>query len=176
MHYRRQRLEGGTYFFTVVTFERRPILVKKIDDLRRAFAIVMNDRPFVIDAHVIMPDHIHMIWTLPEGDADYPTRWRLVKHYFSRMNLPAAGESISLSRASKQERPLWQRRYWEHVIRDEQDMNNHIEYIHYNPVKHGVTGSPDEWEFSSFRKFVKNGYYPPSWKPEKDLITGNYLE
>lgn len=166
----------GHIFFTVVTFDRRPILVKNIDNLRRAFAIVMNDRPFIIDAYVIMPDHIHMIWTLPEGDADYPTRWRLIKHYFSRTIFPAADESISLSRAAKQERTLWQRRYWEHVIRDDQDMNNHIEYIHYNPVKHRLTESPDEWEFSSFRKFVKNGYYPPSWNPEKDLITGNYLE
>jgi putative transposase len=176
MHYRRQRLEGGTYFFTVATFDRRPILIDNIENLRRAFAIVMKERPFIIDAHVIMPDHIHMIWTLPEFDSDYPTRWRLIKHYFSRMILPRNDELISLARISKKERQIWQRRYWEHVIRDDQDLNNHIEYIHYNPIKHGKTKEPGEWEFSSFNKFVKNGYYPPSWKPEKDLITGNYLE
>ena len=176
MQYRRQYVEGGTFFFTVVTFGRRPILIERIDDLRRAFAIVMKDRPFIIDAHVIMPDHIHMIWTLPEGDADYPTQWRLIKHYFSRMILPPMDEQISLARVSKKERQIWQRRYWEHVIRDDQDMTNHIEYIHYNPVKHGVTKSPEDWVFSSFQKFVKDGYYPPDWKPEKELITGNYLE
>jgi putative transposase len=141
MQYRRQRNEGGTYFFTVVTFNRKPVLVENIARLRQAFDIVMKDRPFKIDAHVIMPDHIHMISTLPEFDSDYPTRWRLIKHYFSRMMEPG-GETISHAREMKKERQVWQRRYWEHVIRDEKDLSNHIEYIHYNPVKHGFASSP----------------------------------
>lgn len=106
MQYRRQLIEGGTYFFTVVTFGRRPILVTHVDDLRNAFAVVMRERPFTIDAHVIMPDHIHMIWTLPDGDADYPTRWRLIKHYFSRSIKRLSSEPVSPARQSKQERSI----------------------------------------------------------------------
>jgi putative transposase len=175
MQYRRQRDEGGTYFFTVVTFNRKPVLVENIARLRQAFDIVIKDRPFTIDAHVIMPDHIHMIWTLPEFDSDYPTRWRLIKHYFSKM-MESGGETISHTREMKKERQVWQRRYWEHVIRDDKDLANHIEYIHYNPVKHGFTTSPDDWDLSSFHKYVKEGFYPEKWIPDDSIRNVDFPE
>lgn len=176
MQYRRNRIEGGTYFFTVVTFDRKPILVENVDKLRKAFAIVMKDRPFIIDAHVVLPDHIHMIWTLPESDSDYPTRWRLIKHYFSRSMIKTNGEIVSPVREKKKERPIWQRRYWEHTIRDVTDLNNHIEYIHFNPVKHGFVNSPQEWKITSFHKFVQEGFYSAEWLPGDTIIQANFDE
>lgn len=176
MQYRRQKIEGGTYFFTVVTFNREPILVENIGKLREAFNIVMKDRPFVIDSHVILPDHLHMIWTLPEANADYPTRWRLIKQYFSKLMDKSPNEVISTVRARKKERQIWQRRYWEHTIRDETDLNNHIEYIHYNPVKHGLVNDIHEWELSSFRRYVRDGFYPVEWMPGEGIKNAEYPE
>ena len=129
-------MPGGSYFFTVNLAERRlSLLTEYIDLLRRAFREVRTRHPFRIEAAVILPEHLHMIWTLPEDDADFALRWRLIKSGFSHA-LPG-GERTSASRAGKGERGIWQRRYWEHTLRDENDFARHLDYIHFNPVKHG---------------------------------------
>ena len=135
-NYRRNFLGGGTFFFTVNLADRRScLLTTHIDLLRQAFRDVRRRHPFEIEAVVILPDHLHAVWTLPEGDADFALRWRQIKAGFSRA-LPG-GESVSSSRTGKGERGVWQRRYWEHTVRDEKDFARHVDYIHFNPVKHG---------------------------------------
>jgi len=165
MQYRRSRSSGSSYFFTLVTYNRHPILCElgNIDLLRDSFKRVMIKHPFTIDAIVIMPDHLHCIWTLPLEDADFSTRWRLVKSWFSRRCNIKDRKNISDSRKSKQERAIWQRRFWEHLIRDERDFINHVEYIHYNPVKHGLVSSPKNWQYSSFHRYVKKGICDRNW-------------
>jgi putative transposase len=134
--YRRNFLPGATYFFTVNLADRRSrLLTEKIDMLRAAFRYARDRHPFTVDAIVILPDHLHAMWTLPEGDADFPLRWRLIKSSFSRA-LPQ-GEETTTSRFRRGERGIWQRRYWEHTLRDENDFERHADYIHFNPVKHG---------------------------------------
>ena len=165
MQYRRAFIPGGTYFFTVVTYERQKIFISQetVNLLHESFRHVLRTRKFQIVASVILPDHFHMIWTLPENDSDFPTRWRLIKTYFSVHYHPSVILSQSASRDKKQELPVWQRRYWEHFIRDETDLKNHVDYIHYNPVKHGFCENPIEWPYSSFKKFMDEGFYPPDW-------------
>lgn len=135
--YRRAYVPGGSWFFTVNLAERKNnlVLVEKIDLLRSAFEYTQQRHPFRMDAVVILPDHLHCIWTLPQDDADFSTRWNLLKGYFSRHI--ATGERISASRKSRRERGLWQRRFWEHLLRDQNDFSRHADYIHWNPVKHG---------------------------------------
>ena len=165
MLYRRCRIKGGTYFFTVVTYNRRKILCESenVNLLRSAFRSVMEKHPFHIDAIVILPDHMHCIWTLPPKDDYFSTRWRLIKSTFSRTcNQKYTGE-LSASRIRKKEVTVWQRRFWEHAIRDENDFARHVEYIHYNPVKHNLAVSPWQWPYSSFRSFVKKGLYDRDW-------------
>ena len=153
MQYRRVYVEGGCYFFTVNLADRREdLLTRHIDVLRDSVAEVKRRHPFDIDAMVILPDHLHAIWTLPKGDSDYSKRWTLIKSGFSRQ-LPK-GEHINKSRYQKGERGIWQRRFWEHLIRDEEDYLKHIEYIHNNPVKHGYVGNPKDWPHSSIHKFT----------------------
>ncbi len=166
--YRRARIAGATYFFTVHCAERRGnrLLVDHVDTLRQAFRKVMNDHPFTIDAMVVLPEHLHCIWTLPPDDADYRTRWGLIKANFSRA-IPR-GERCSASRIKRGERGLWQRRYWEHVIRDERDFANHADYIHWNPVKHGWARRPGDWPWSSFHAYVCRGIYAVNWAWEVD--------
>ena len=161
-NYRRYRIDGGTYFFTVNLAERqRSLLTERIDTLREAFREVKNAHPFVIDAAVILPEHLHTIWTLPQGDNDFSLRWRQIKSSFSRAI--EKDERISNSRLRKQERGVWQRRFWEHAIRDEEDFNRHIDYIHINPVKHGYVQRAVDWQFSSFHRYVKLGILPADW-------------
>ncbi len=164
MKYRRSIMLGGTYFFTLVTYNRVRILAEKrqVDLLREAIRYVMDRHPFQLDACVILPDHLHAIWTLPDGDYDYSMRWRLIKSYFSHRVQNLTG-TLTVSRAGKQEKTVWQRRFWEHCIRDEKDFENHLHYIHYNPVKHGFVGSPSEWPYSSFKRWVRNGVYTADW-------------
>ena len=152
--YRRAHIPGGTYFFTVVTYGRQPLLADhlNINALGRAFRRVKEERPFTMDAFVLMPDHLHCIWTLPEGNADYSSRWRDIKKYASQEFLFPPGSQHA-----------WQRGFWEHVIRDENDWQRHMDYIHYNPVKHGWAQSPREWQWSSFHQCVKKGWYEPDW-------------
>jgi putative transposase len=163
--YRRAFISGGTYFFTVNLADRRkPLLVEHIGALRNAFRYTRERHPFALEAVVVLPDHLHAIWTLPEGDADFPLRWRLIKAMFSRA-LPA-GEIVSKSRARRAERGIWRRRYWEHAVRDSVDFNRHLDYVHFNPVKHGYVSAPKDWPYSSFRQAVRSGWYPAAWSSD----------
>jgi putative transposase len=129
--------------------------------LREAVRKVRRRFPFYIDAWVVLPDHMHSLWTLPEGDSDFPSRWRDIKAAFSK-SLPAI-EQRSAVMVQKGERGIWQRRYWEHTIRDDRDYAAHADYVHFNPVKHGLVGEPADWPFSSFRHCAKRGLYPAGW-------------
>ena len=160
--YRRYFIPCGTYFFTVNLAERtRRLLVEHVDLLRAAVAVTRREYPFRFDAVVILPDHLHAIWTLPPGDADFSVRWRKIKARFSR-GLPHI-ERRSTSRAGKGERGIWQRRFWEHAIRDEDDLRRHVDYIHYNPVKHGHCRKVADWPYSTFHRYVALGIYPEDW-------------
>src|SRR5262249_3591874 len=141
------------------------LLTENIEALQKAMRETQRNHPFSIDAIVVLPDHLHTVWTLPERDADFATRWRLIKTSFSRSL--AAGEPISGSRAAKGERGIWQRRYWEHTIRDEKDFERHIDYVHINPVKHGLVTRVSDWPYSSFRRMVAQGIYPDDWAGDR---------
>ena len=170
--YRRNHICGASYFFTVNLADRRSkLLTDNIRELRAAFRGVRQRHPFALDAVVVLPDHLHAIWTLPDGDSDYPMRWRLIKSAFSRA-LPA-GEKISPSRADKGERGIWQRRYWEHTLRDQNDFVRHNDYIHFNPVKHGLVERVSDWPHSSFAKMVHEGIYPEDWAGDNQAPPGN---
>ena len=163
--YRRARVAGGSYFFTVTLEDRSSsLLVDRIDALRQAFASTRVELPFRIDALAVLPDHLHCIWTLPDGDSDYSSRWQRIKGRFSRAC--PAGEAISASRGRKRERGIWHRRYWEHTLRDGGDYASHVDYIHYNPVKHGHAGRVLDWPHSSFHRFVREGILPCDWGGE----------
>ncbi len=164
MRYRRAFTPGGSFFFTVVTERRRPVLASAaVEVLRTALRAVCDTRPFVVDAMVVLPDHLHCIWTLPPGDADFATRWRLVKTWFTKHCAPALRAAPNRARMAKGAQALWQHRYWEHALRDEADFARHVEYIHYNPVKHGLAVSALAWPYSSFRRYVAEGVYPADW-------------
>jgi putative transposase len=159
---RRNRIAGGCYVFTVNLLDRRSdFLVAEIDALRDAVRETRRAKPFHIDAFVVLPDHLHCMWTLPPGDADFPTRWRTIKALFSRRVAHPRYRRPSLVR--KREAGVWQRRYWEHTIRDDADYAAHMNYIHFNPVKHGLAAHPAAWPFSSFLKCVAQGVYPDGW-------------
>lgn len=162
-NYRRIYVPGATWFFTVNLVERKgnQLLVDRIDVLRESFIRVRTKHPYNIDAIVVLPDHLHCVLTLPSGDKDFSTRWGLIKSNFSRGI--ETGERISNSRAKRGERGIWQRRFWDHLIRDEADYQAHIDYIHWNPVKHGLVRCVADWKHSSFHKFVENGLYPLNW-------------
>ena len=170
--YRRFHVPGGTFFFTVVTYQRRPLLAEPMARacLRNAFRVVRERHPFDIPALVLLPDHLHTIWTLPRGDADYSLRWRRIKEEFTESYLEQGGEEgfLSDSRRARKERGVWQRRFWEHAIRDEDDFEKQAHYIHYNPVKHGLVKRPLDWEFSSFHRWVRKGDYSPEWGRTED--------
>ncbi len=173
--YRRNIVPGGTYFFTANVANRRVgILTDNIELLRASFRYVRGSRPFEIDAIVVLPDHMHTIWTLPPGDADFAIRWRLIKAAFSRGMRPT--ESVSPSRLRKRERGIWQRRYWEHTIRDEADFMRHVDYIHFNPVKHGYVADVEQWPFSSFHRMVRLGLYPRNWVDQRVTETTGFGE
>ncbi len=165
MQYRRAFVPGGCYFFTLVTKNRQKLFVdnKTVDVLRNAFRRVMIKRPFEIDAIVVLPDHLHCIWTLPEGDADFATRWRLIKTWFTKHCDTNIRRMPGPDQARRGEQSIWQHRYWEHLLRDEADYRHHVDYIHYNPVKHGRASSPADWPYSSFRRYVKVGILPADW-------------
>ncbi len=150
-NYRRIKTPGGTFFFTVNLLERRKrLLVEHIDSLRDAFRVAGRARPFRIIAIVVLPDHLHCIWQLPEGDADNARRWALIKSAFSRRLI--CTERRSQVRVNRRERGIWQRRFWERVIQNDADLNAHIEYIHNNPVKHGLVAEAVDWPYSSLGK------------------------
>ena len=187
--YIRCHAKGGVYFFTVILAQRRQndLLVRHVDDLRQAFRYTKQRHPLVIEAIAILPEHLHStawmqevgqrreqlpsIWRLPEDD-DYPLRWRLIKSHFSRSI--EKGERVSDSRLRKKERGLWQRRYWEHQIRDDRDFQRHVDYIHHNPVKHGLVANVKEWPYSSFHRWVQLGVYSEDWTVAPDLSKQNW--
>jgi putative transposase len=161
-NYRRNWVPGGTFFFTVNLLDRHSdLLVTQIDALRAAVGKVRTRAPFRIEAWVVLPDHMHCLWTLPEGDADFPGRWRAIKTAFAK-SLPT-DEPRSSVMTSRGERGIWQRRYWEHTIRDDRDFAAHMDYTHFNPVKHGLVEHPADWPHSSFRRCVAGGHYPAGW-------------
>ncbi|MDX1916318.1 MAG: transposase [Methylophilus sp.] len=160
--YRRNRVPGGTYFFTVNLLERRgKLLTENIDLLRAVVIHTQKNIPFHIDAWVVLPDHMHCVWTLPINDDDYPARWKAIKTAFSRA-LPK-NERRSSVRMAKGERGIWQRRYWEHTIRSDKDYAAHIDYVHINPVKHGLVNQVKDWPYSTFHKLVDQGVYAEDW-------------
>jgi len=160
--YTRNRVPGGTYFFTVNLRDRRSdLLITHIGMLRAAVRRVRCLMPFHIDAWVVLPDHIHTVWTLPAGDANFSHRWQAIKMGFSKAIEPP--ESLSISRQVRGERGIWQRRFWEHTIRDDRDYAAHVDYIHFNPVKHGLAFSAASWPYSTFHRAVAEGRYSVGW-------------
>jgi putative transposase len=166
MRYRRATVTGASYFFTLITYQRKPLFAdpRNVERWHRAVSKVQSVRPFVVEAEVVMPDHLHIIWTLPDADADYATRIRLIKTAFTK-GLSSRGGPVatSESRANKGECDVWQRRFWEHVIRDERDFQAHLDYIHANPVQHGLVARPIDWPHSTFAIWLERGAYEPWW-------------
>ena len=163
MDYRRVWHPGGTYFFTVNLLQRKDndLLVRHFQDLRQAIKEVKSRHPFRIHGWVVLPEHLHCVIELPEDDADFATRLMLIKMGFSK-TLPKA-ERRSAVRVKRRERGIWQRRFWEHLIRDEADYRSHLDYIHYNPVKHGWAKLAKDWPYSTFHYWVRQGVYPLDW-------------
>ena len=170
-NYRRAGVPGGSYFFTVVTHNRQPLLTTESFRcaLREAINEVRKSQPFENDAWVLLPDHMHCMWTLPEGDQDFSKRWGRSKAGVSkRVILP------SIEANARRESGLWQRRFWEHLIRDERDFRNHLDYIHFNPVKHGMVSKVTDWPYSSFHRYARAGIYPEEWACDgvNDTVNG----
>ena len=165
--YRRAYIPGGTFFFTLVTYRRARFLCdhRARSILRECIHACRQRHPFVVEAMVLQPDHIHAMWSLPEGDADFSTRFLVLKKSFTERWLRAGGweGAISNSRRRNRRRGVWQRRFWEHVIRDQDDFNNHLNYIHYNPVKHALATCPHAWPYSTFAGWVKKNAYAKDW-------------
>lgn len=204
-HYRRARQKNGQYFFTVVTGNRNPVLVHEPirQALREAIQQVREDLPFAIDAWVLLPNHMHCIWTLPEGDNGYGKRWSIIKRLVSQTvadittphnslvrtahptqkiskagNVGCAARTVLLTRSQQKRREsgFWQRRFWEHLIRDENDLRRHLDYIHFNPVKHNLSSCAADWPYSTFHRYVKEGMYPMDWGGNKSADKGAFGE
>jgi len=165
--YIRYKIEGGFYFFTVVTYNRLPILTNEPCRrlLHQAWGETREQFPFETVAVCLLPDHLHCIWKLPEMDADYSVRWKVLKSHFTKKYLKeiGAGEERNESRLKRGEAAIWQRRFWEHTILDQMDLETHIDYVHYNPIKHGFVSRAADWPWSSFLRFVKEGVYDIEW-------------
>ncbi len=162
-NFRRAYVAGGTWFFTVNLLQRKnnSLLIQEIELLRKVVKQVKKRYPFYINAWVVLPEHMHTIWTLPEGDSNFSLRWRLIKSSFSTA-LPKI-ESISQVRQAAGERGIWQRNYWEHLIKNELDYQRHFDYVHVNPLKHGLVKRVIDWPYSTFHRCVKQGIYPNDW-------------
>ncbi len=162
--FRRNYVPGGTYFFTVTLRDRRSsALTEHIDLLRKSFRDTIEEHPFEIVAISVLPEHLHAILTLPENDSDYSRRWQAIKSRFS-MSLVKSG--VPLGKDRRGEYRFWRRRFWEHTIRDEQDLEAHVDYVHYNPVKHGWVTRAVDWPFSSFHRYVRLGWLNVDWGAE----------
>ena len=167
--YRRNRVPGGTYFFTVNLLDRSSrLLTENIDAFRAAVRQVRARKAFHIDAWSVLPDHTHCVWTLPTGDTDYSARWKVIKIAFAK-TLPKT-ERLSAVRLRKGERGIWQRRFWEHTIRDERDYAAHVDYVHINPLKHGLVQRIADWPYSTFHRYVAAGIYPSDWAGPSNLV------
>ena len=173
--YRRAKIGGGTFFFTVTLADRSSnLLVREVDRLRRIYKSAQERYPFETVAICILPDHLHAVWELPQGDTDYPTRWSVIKAGFSRGLTELARRSAS--KEARRERGLWQRRYWEHAIRNDADLERHVDYIHFNPVKHGCVTKVCDWPYSSFHRYVTSGTLPADWGGDMREISGSFGE
>ena len=163
--FRRSTTPGATYFFTLNTCARQKVLTdpRVYVALKQSLRKVKEQLPFTIEAFVLLPDHLHCIWTLPEQDADYAKRWNVIKRLVSQETRNVIATPTNASRTKRGELGLWQRRYWEHQIRDEGDFERHVNYIHWNPVKHGYVQRVLDWPYSSFHRYVKIGSYPEDW-------------
>jgi len=166
-NYLRRRERGATYFFTVVTYRRRRILDDSLSRrlLRESMEHVRRRWPFDMPVCVLLPDHLHCIWTLPDRDDNYPERWRQIKQRFTREYLSCGGKDRAVTKDQHRQgrKGVWQPRYWEHRIRSEEDYFKHHDYIHLNPVKHGYVDKPEDWPWSSFHQHVRNGWLDPNW-------------
>lgn len=175
MQYRRSNTPGGTYFFTVNLADRKSgLLTDHIAALRHAVRTIRQSHPFDIVAMVVLPDHLHAIWRLPLEDADFPLRWSLIKGVFSRA-IPKT-EVVRRSREMKRERGIWQRRYWEHRIRGEDDLARHVAYIHFNPVKHGYVKRATDWPYSSIHREIRRGNLNDDWGGAAEEESGDWGE
>jgi putative transposase len=175
MHYRRAKIAGATYFFTVNLADRNAaLLTSNIEALRESMRYVQARHPFESIAIAVLPEHLHAIWTLPPQDSDFATRWALIKATFSR-KLPRI-EPISTSRRAKGERGIWQRRYWEHLIRDDCDLARHVDYVHFNPVKHGHVRQAVQWPYSSIHRYIREGLLASDWAGCIETDAGAYGE
>ena len=165
--YRRAHIPGSIVFITLVTYQRKKLFLtaENIDNLRQACAVTIAEKPFVIEAAVILPEHIHFLWRLPPDDSDYSYRVGRMKVLFTRSlrGANALPEHVSESRRKHRESDVWQRRFYEHTIRDEVDLRRHLDYLHFNPVKHGLVKCVHEWEYSSFHRSVRRGEYNHDW-------------
>lgn len=161
--YRRRKFPGGYYFFTVITHQRRPIFshASARHYLKQAWLQTQTEKPFENVALCLMPEHLHCVWKLPDGDFNYSQRWASIKSRFTRLWLSDGGIEANQtpSRRNKRERGVWQRRFWEHQIRDWEDLENHVCYIHTNPLKHGLVEHPQQWPWSTWHKYYKKGFY-----------------
>ena len=167
VRYRRNFVPGGTFFFTLALADRRSsVLVEHVQLLRSAFRDVRDRTPFSVDAIVVLPDHLHTMLSLPTGDSDFSGRWKAIKSKFTR-GVVASG--VAIPRNQRGEYLLWQRRFWEHTIRDEQDFERCANYVHFNPVKHRLVSSPVEWPFSSLHRYIRTGVLPGDWGGGDDL-------
>lgn len=176
-NYRRSYTEGGTYFFTVNTYLRQPILVHPYfrANLRKAVVEARGRFPFSVDAWVLLPDHLHCIWTLPKNDSNYSGRWAFIKR-FTTKNCKGIFENqnlLKISNIKRSESTLWQRRFWEHQIKDEADYIAHMDYIYWNPIKHGYVTSVKKWPYSTFHRDVKRGIYDKNWGNIEPFIKSN---
>jgi putative transposase len=175
MRYRRSNVAGGTFFFTVNLADRSSgLLTERVDLLRNSIRKVRQSHPFNIVAMVVLPDHLHAIWEMPDGDNDYPLRWSLIKAGFSRALEKT--EYIGNARRRKRERGIWQRRYWEHQLRSDTDLARHVDYIHINPVKHGHVNAPVEWPYTSLHRYIQRGLLLSDWATGNDLSLSGYGE
>ena len=173
--YRRARIDGGVLYFTLTLADRSSdLLVRHIDRLRQVYASVQKGYPFETTAICVLPDHLHAVWSLPPGDANFPLRWSMIKRGFSRGL--ASEPRRTASKIAKREKGIWQRRYWEHAIRDDTDLANHIDYIHFNPVKHGYVSRVGDWPHSTFHRFVARGVLPPDWGGDIREVPGAFGE
>ncbi len=165
--YQRRFQPGGTFFFTVVTGDRQCLFAQGPARrlLHESIRAVQTRWPFELMAIVLLPQHLHCLWKLPDEDQDYSTRWACIKKGFSHLWLASGGRerAVSRSRHKHRDHGIWQRRFWEHRIRDEEDLIHHVNYIHYNPVKHGLVRCPHAWPYSSFHRWVKEGVYRCDW-------------
>ena len=174
VRYRRNFLAGGTFFFTATLADRTSSgLTDYVAALRSAVQLTRRQHPFTIDAVVVLPDHLHIIMTLPQEDADFPTRWQLIKRRFTAA-VAKAGSPVLRHRNG--EYALWQRRFWEHTIRDQKDFERHVDYIHFNPVKHGLVARVRDWQYSSFHRYVRRGILPEDWGGDLGQVRGNFGE